>query len=49
MIDFNIVVGVTSWGYTDSFTKQQGSSPFTSRNIKALVDVACRVYPSACR
>jgi V8-like Glu-specific endopeptidase len=49
MIDFNIVVGVTSWGYTDSFVKQQGSSPFTSRNIKALVDIACRAYPSACR
>lgn len=39
--DANVVVGVTSWGYTDSAVKQQGASPFTSSNIKVLVDTVC--------
>lgn len=37
----NIVVGVTSWGYTDATIKQQGASPFTSTNIVTLVNSAC--------
>jgi hypothetical protein len=48
MIDFNIVVGVTSWGYTDTSIKIAGSSPFTSRNITVLVDEVCSAYPDAC-
>jgi V8-like Glu-specific endopeptidase len=47
-IDFNIVVGVTSWGYIDSRVKQQGASPFTSSNIIPLVESACGAYPAAC-
>lgn len=37
----NIVVGVTSWGYTSTAIKQQGASPFTSTNIVPLVNAAC--------
>lgn len=37
----NIVIGVTSWGYIDAATKEQGASPFTKSNIFALVDAAC--------
>jgi V8-like Glu-specific endopeptidase len=37
----NIVVGVTSWGYTSTAVKQMGASPFTSGNIVALVSAAC--------
>lgn len=37
----NIVVGVTSWGYTSTAIKQQGASPFTSGNIVPLVTAAC--------
>ena len=37
----NIVVGVTSWGYTNQAIKQQGASPFTSGNITLLVGAAC--------
>ncbi|MFO0776942.1 MAG: trypsin-like serine protease [Nitrospira sp.] len=37
----NIVVGVTSWAYTDITIKQQGASPFTSSNIVTLVNNAC--------
>lgn len=47
----NIVVGVTSWGYTDTSSsgrKQQGASPFTAANIKTLVDAACAETPAAC-
>ena len=44
----NIIIGVTSWGYTDSGVKQQGASPFTSDNIGSLVNSACSSYPSAC-
>lgn len=37
----NIVVGVTSWGYTSPDPKEQGASPFTSGNIVPLVNAAC--------
>ncbi len=46
--DFNIIVGVTSWGYTDASVKQQGASAFTSGNVLLLHDVACGNYPLAC-
>jgi V8-like Glu-specific endopeptidase len=39
--NFNTVVGVTSWGYTDARVKVQGASPFTSANIVPLVNAAC--------
>ena len=44
----NVVVGVTSWGYTNSAVKQQGASPFTSNNIVPLVNAACTAAPAAC-
>lgn len=44
----NTVVGVTSWGYTDTTVKQQGASPFTSGNVVPLVNYACTVRPAAC-
>lgn len=47
----NIVVGVTSWGYTDTSSsgmKLQGASPFTSNNIVALVNAQCAVSPGKC-
>ena len=52
--DYNIVVGVTSWGYTSTLYKEQGASPFTSSNIgdttipDTLVYEACAAYPKAC-
>jgi len=48
--DFNIVVGVTSWGYTDPTIMQQGASSFTSNNIVSLVDYFCpsTTYAYAC-
>jgi V8-like Glu-specific endopeptidase len=39
--DANVVIGVTSWGYTSASVKQQGASPFTSSNIVPLVSAAC--------
>ena len=45
---YNIVIGVTSWGYTDDVTKEQGASPFTANNIASLVDTACADFPAAC-
>ena len=39
----NIVVGVTSWGYTSSLPKEMGASPFTKTNIVVLVNSACGV------
>ena len=45
---FNIVVGVTSWGYTNQAVKQQGASPFTSTNIVPLVNTVCTAWPAAC-
>lgn len=47
-VDFNVVVGVTSWGYTSTEVQQQGASPFTSNNIVSLVNSACSHTPSAC-
>ncbi|VWC84981.1 hypothetical protein BLA50215_01495 [Burkholderia lata] len=44
----NTVVGVTSWGYTDTTVKQQGASPFTSGNIVTLVNTVCGATPAAC-
>jgi V8-like Glu-specific endopeptidase len=44
----NVVVGVTSWGYTDLTIKEQGAAPFTSGNIGALVTAACAAVPGAC-
>jgi V8-like Glu-specific endopeptidase len=46
--DPNIVVGVTSWLYTDDAVKQEGASPFTSNNVKSMVDTACAATPAAC-
>jgi V8-like Glu-specific endopeptidase len=37
----NIVVGVTSWGFTSTAPKEQGASPFLSTNILVLVNSAC--------
>ena len=45
----NIVVGVTSWGYTNNAVKQKGASPFTSNNIVSLVNSACNSQPAACQ
>ncbi|CAN7372771.1 trypsin-like serine protease [Trinickia sp. LjRoot230] len=44
----NVVVGVTSWGYSDASVKQEGASPFTSGNIVPLVGAACGATPGAC-
>jgi V8-like Glu-specific endopeptidase len=44
----NIVVGVTSWGYTSTLVKEQGASRFTTGNISALVSASCAVTPAAC-
>jgi len=44
----NVVVGVTSWGWTDTRVKQQGAAPFLSTNIVPLVDAACAAVPAAC-
>lgn len=44
----NVVVGVTSWGYTSTAPKEQGAAPFTSGNIGTLVSTACSVYPLKC-
>ena len=44
----NVVVGVTSWGYTDLTVKQQGAAPFTSGNIVNLVNTVCASTPGAC-
>jgi len=45
---YNTVVGVTSWGYTDSTIKEQGAAPFLSTNIVELVNAACTSAPDAC-
>ena len=44
----NVVMGVTSWGYTSPSPKQQGASPFTSGNIVTLVNTVCTATPAAC-
>ena len=45
---FNTVIGVTSWGSSNTAPKLQGASPFLSTNIGALVSAACAAYPAAC-
>jgi V8-like Glu-specific endopeptidase len=45
----NIVVGVTSWGYTNDAYKLQGASQFTRNNIVPLLKKACQDTPAACR
>jgi V8-like Glu-specific endopeptidase len=44
----NAVVGVTSWGYTNTAVKEQGASSFTSGNIVPLLNTACTAIPGAC-
>jgi hypothetical protein len=44
----NVVVGVTSWGYTNLGIKQQGAAPFTSGNIAVLISTVCGATPGAC-
>ncbi len=44
----NVVVGVTSWGYTSTSIKQQGAAPFTSGNIVNIVNAACSGNPGYC-
>ncbi len=44
----DIVVGVTSWGYTDQTIKEQGASPFTSGNIVLLINAICASHAAAC-
>ena len=46
--DSNIVVGVTSWGSTNTNVKRQGASPFTSDNVLLLYNDACGDFPKAC-
>ena len=43
----NIIVGVTSWIYTDDAAKQAGASPFTSNNVASMVSIACTATPEA--
>jgi V8-like Glu-specific endopeptidase len=44
----NVVVGVTSWGYTSNALKEQGASPFTFGNIQTLINMACGAFPGNC-
>ncbi len=44
----NVVVGVTSWGYTSTAPKEQGASPFLSTNLTPLLNAACLAIPAAC-
>jgi V8-like Glu-specific endopeptidase len=44
----NSVVGVTSWGFTDTTQKAMGAAPFTSGNIQLLRTNVCASYPSDC-
>ena len=44
----NVIVGVTSWGYTSTLPKEQGASPFTFGNIQTLLNAACKAYPGNC-
>lgn len=37
----NIIMGVTSWGYTNFDVKEQGASAFTSYNIVPILNVVC--------
>jgi hypothetical protein len=44
----NVIVGVTSWGYTATGPKEEGASSFTSGNIQTLLNAACGATPGAC-
>jgi V8-like Glu-specific endopeptidase len=44
----NVIIGVTSWGYTSTAPKEQGAAPFTSGNIQVLLTVVCGNVPGAC-
>jgi V8-like Glu-specific endopeptidase len=44
----DVVVGVTSWGYTSTAPKEQGAAPFTSGNIAVLISVACKAFSGNC-
>jgi V8-like Glu-specific endopeptidase len=44
----NVIIGVTSWGYTSNSPKEMGASPFTSNNIQSLLNSACAAVPAAC-
>jgi V8-like Glu-specific endopeptidase len=46
--DPNVVVGVTSWGFTSTAFKRQGASPFTSGNVLSLAIDVCNIAPPAC-
>jgi V8-like Glu-specific endopeptidase len=45
----NVVVGVTSWGFTVDKYKYQFASPFLKSNIAKLLKTACRIDKKACR
>jgi V8-like Glu-specific endopeptidase len=42
----NVIIGVTSWGYTNLAVKEQGASPFTFGNIQVLLNAVC--FPAVC-
>jgi V8-like Glu-specific endopeptidase len=44
----NVIIGVTSWGYTSTAPKEQGASPFTFGNIQTLLNAVCGSVPAAC-
>ncbi|WP_052746182.1 trypsin-like serine peptidase [Sulfurovum lithotrophicum] len=44
----DVVVAVTSWGWTSSDPKEQGATPFTDGNIVPLLDTVCTNYPTNC-
>lgn len=44
----NMVVGVTSWGSTNTGPKQVGASPFLNTNIQNMVNAACTANPGNC-
>jgi V8-like Glu-specific endopeptidase len=45
----NVIMGVTSWGYTSTAPKEQGAAPFTSNNIQSLLNSACASVAAACQ
>jgi V8-like Glu-specific endopeptidase len=45
----NMVVGVTSWGYSGSLQKEMGASPFLSTNIVSLINAACAGTSTRCK
>lgn len=44
----NMVVGVTSWGSTNTGPKQVGASPLLNTNIQSMVNAACAANPGNC-